>query len=122
MSGYRDLDAWKEGIVLVELVYELSARLPTDERFGLVQQMRRAAVSVPANVAEGHDRGATKEFSRFIGIARGSLAELETHLEVALRLGMLDQAQIAAACAKCDQLGRILRGLRKSIDNKLARV
>lgn len=105
---------------MVELIYALSAQLPNDERFGLVQQLRRAAVSVPANIAEGHDRGATREFSRFLGIARGSLAEVETHIEVAMRLGMLDDETAWPAIAKCDHVGRILRGLRKSIDNKLA--
>jgi four helix bundle protein len=102
-------------------VYGLVTRLPTDERFGLVQQLRRAAVSIPSNIAEGHARGATRDFTRFLSIARGSIAEVETQLELAVRLNLLEQAAVDSVASKCDKLGRILRGLRKSLDSKLAR-
>jgi len=105
---------------LAERIYALSATLPGDERFGLVQQLRRSAISIPSNIAEGHARGATKDFGRFISISRGSLAEVETQLEMCLRLGMLGKESVADVLASCDELGRILTGLRKSLDSKLA--
>ena len=118
--SFRDLDAWQEAMLLAEQVYLLVAQLPAEERFGLISQLKRAAVSVPSNIAEGHARGATKEFSRYISIARGSMAELETQMELAVRVGLLPQTSIDPLLLRCDKLGRILRGLRKSLDRKLA--
>jgi four helix bundle protein len=105
---------------LTEKVYALTEELPRDERFGLIAQLRRAAVSIPSNVAEGHARGSTRDFARFIAIARGSLAELETQLHLVHRLNMVYAVQVEPVLAHCDELGRILRGLRKSLDDKLA--
>lgn len=112
VRSYRDLLAWQKAVMLVELVYRMSARLPVDERFGLTSQLRRAAVSILSNIAEGHGRESTKEFTRFISIARGSLAELETQLEIALRLNMVTPrihgrssifvTNWAAFCAACE--------------------
>jgi four helix bundle protein len=119
MLSYRDLDAWQEAMVLVEQTYGLVVSLPADERYGLVQQLRRAAVSVPSNIAEGHARGSTRDFARFLSIARGSVAEIETQLELTVRLGLLPSAEVEVVLHRCDKLGRILRGLRKSLDNKL---
>jgi four helix bundle protein len=107
-------------MMLVQDIYALAGLLPAEERYGLSQQLRRAAVSVPSNIAEGHARGATKDFARFLAMARSSIAELETQLELATRLGFLEPLQPQAAISRCDKLGRILRGLRKSLDNKLA--
>jgi four helix bundle protein len=89
VEHHKDLVVWKLGIDLVADVYKHTKQLPKDERFGLVSQMRRAAVSIPANIAEGAARGSTAEFARFVLIARGSLAELETHLYVSRRLHAL---------------------------------
>jgi four helix bundle protein len=116
---YRDLKVWRMGIDLTRQVYSFTAELPTDERFGLVQQMCRAAVSIPSNIAEGHARGATRDFARFIAMARGSLAELETQLEIcrALEYSPLFIAELEGSC---QELGRALTGLRKSLDSKLA--
>lgn len=119
IKSYRDLLAWQKAVALVEAVYKVTGALPADERYGLVSQLRRAAVSIPSNIAEGHGRETTKEFTRFISIARGSLAELETQLEVVARLGMLSSDALRPIVEACDELGRILRGLRKSLDNKL---
>lgn len=119
IKSYRDLLAWQKAVALVEAVYKVTGALPADERYGLVSQLRRAAVSIPSNIAEGHGRETTKEFTRFISIARGSLAELETQLEVVARLGMLSSDDLRPILEACDELGRILRGLRKSLDNKL---
>lgn len=85
--GHRDLPMWAASIELVEAVYRLTAGFPDHEQFGLRAQMRRAAVSVPSNVAEGSARGSTAELIRFLYIASGSLAEIDTQLEVARRLG-----------------------------------
>lgn len=118
--SYRDLVAWQEAMRLAEAVYAVSAELPADERFGLMAQLRRAAISIPSNLAEGHARESIKDFARYISIARGSLAEVETQLHLAERLNMIYPEQVQPVFAHCDELGRILRGLRKSLDAKLA--
>jgi four helix bundle protein len=84
---HERLDVWQDAMLLVESVYRLTARLPDSERFGLASQMRRAAVSVPSNIAEGAARRSTLEYLRFSSIARGSLSELDTHIAIVQRLG-----------------------------------
>ncbi|HET7562222.1 MAG TPA: four helix bundle protein [Rhodanobacteraceae bacterium] len=121
VKSYRDLDAWQEAMQLVEQIYEVVAAMPIEERFGLTQQLKRAAVSVPSNIAEGHARGATRDFTRFLSMARGSVAEIETQIELAIRIGLLEAEIVEPIVQRCDKLGRILRGLRKSLDSKLAR-
>jgi len=118
--SYRDLVAWQEAMRLAESVYAVVAELPADERFGLSAQLRRAVVSVPSNIAEGHARGSTRDFIRFIAIARGSLAEVETQLHLIVRLNMMYPRQVASVLERCDELGRILQGLRKSLEDKRA--
>ena len=86
---HHDLLAWQQGIALVKAIYSCTASFPREEAFGLTSQMRRAAVSVPANLAEGAARNSTREFAHFFGIARGSLSELETYLVIARELGYL---------------------------------
>jgi len=83
---HRELDVWRSSMDLATAIYSLTKRLPNSERFGLVNQMRRAAVSVPSNIAEGAARGSSADFARFLLIARGSVAELETQLELTERL------------------------------------
>jgi len=80
---HEQLEAWKFAMQLAKVIYQLTAGFPTEERYGLAQQMRRAAVSIPSNIAEGAGRNGAKEYLHFIGIARGSLAELETQLQLA---------------------------------------
>ena len=89
MKSHRDLDAWKKSIGLVSEIYLLTKKFPPDELYGLTSQMRRAAVSVPSNIAEGAARGSSKEFSRFLSISLGSLAEMETQLLIAENLNYL---------------------------------
>ena len=88
--SHHDLVAWQVALDLVEAVYRLTDRFPSNEQFGLTAQIRRAAVSVPSNVAEGAGRIGEREFLRFLGIARGSLSEVETQLHIAHRLGYVD--------------------------------
>jgi four helix bundle protein len=87
--SYRDLEVWKRSIALVKDIYEAASQFPPSENFGLVQQIRRAAVSIPSNVAEGQFRNSTKEFRQFLSIALGSAAELETQLIIANQVNYL---------------------------------
>ena len=112
-NSHRDLVAWQEAMKLVEMIYQGTAGFPREEIFGLTLQLRRSAVSVPSNIAEGAGRNSSKELFHFLGVASGSLAELETQLDVAVRLKFLD------ACAECLKqaalVGKLLVGLRNSI-------
>jgi len=114
-NGYRDLLVWQKGILLVKRTYELTARFPTDEKFGLVSQMRRAAVSIPSNIAEGQARHSTGEFIQSISHAEGSVAELDTQLTVAMELGY----STAQACKDVHVLVEELRKMLNSLRRKL---
>jgi four helix bundle protein len=94
IRDYKDLVVWRKSILFATLLYKLSARFPKDERFGLTNQVRRAAVSISSNIAEGHER-TTREFCRFLLIARGSLAEAESQLYLATELGFVPKSSIA---------------------------
>ncbi len=104
---------------LVEMVYKLTATLPREESYGLVAQLQRAAVSVPSNIAEGHARESTREYLRYLLIARGSMAELETQLLLCVRLRLLSETDIALAINTSDEVGKMIRGLQYSLDKKL---
>src|SRR5215831_6340318 len=93
IKSYKDLLVWQKGLTLVKLVYEVTKQFPSDERFGLVSQLRRAAVSVPSNIAEGQTRRTTGEFVQFISHAESSLAELETQILISLDLGFISSQQ-----------------------------
>ena len=110
---YRELIAWQKAMALVKDVYEVTNGFPDDERFGLVSQMRRCAVSIPSNIAEGQARNTTGEFKQFIGVARGSIAELTTQLLIAEQLGYLNAPQQIIDLA--EEVGRILTGLSQSL-------
>jgi len=94
MRKYQKLEVWGLSMKLVEDIYEITSNFPAGERFGLISQMRRASVSIPSNIAEGHGRHSDKEFFRFLSIARGSLYELETQLEIAKRINLITQDEI----------------------------
>ena len=114
-QGYRDLVVWQKGIVIAKEIYLLTKQLPADEKFGLVSQMRRAAVSVPSNIAEGQARHTTGEFIQFISHAEGSVAELDTQLTLCQDLGLLTQKEITAAANLLEELRRMLNGLRRKL-------
>ena len=109
---------WNLGVRLAEDVYRLTARFPAREDYGLTGQLRSAAVSIPSNIAEGHNRGYTKEYLHFLAIAQGSLAELETQLELALRLSYPDQTEALTSLRNADVLGKQLRTLQKSLKTR----
>jgi len=115
VKSYRDLVAWQKGMDLAGLVYRATTRFPSEERFGLVAQMRRAAVSVPANVAEGFGRGGRADFRRFVLMARGSLFELQTHGELARRLGWLKGKTLTLLRQSSQELDAILTGLIRAL-------
>ena len=113
MKGYRDLIAWQKAMELVTEIYRASQRFPKEELYGLTNQLRRAAVSIPSNLAEGHGRNSPKEFHHFAGNARGSLLEVETQLEIALNLGYLSREIANQLQLKTSELGKIINGLRE---------
>jgi four helix bundle protein len=116
VGNHRDLVAWQYSIDLVVSVYRHTQKLPSHERFGLMSQMRRAAVSVPANIAEGAARGSTAEFARFTLIAQGSLAELETYLDILERLDY--SSQCAELRNQVNSLRRMINGLHRALVSK----
>ena len=115
ISSYRDLQVWQRGMDLVVESYRLTEKLPNAELYGLVSQIRRAAVSIPANIAEGHGRYHTREFLRHLSIAKGSLMELETHLWLLPRLSYLKSSELGNELRTTDEIGKMLSGLSKSL-------
>ena len=117
IQSYRDLTVWQKGMDMVFAVYELTDHFPTREQFRLTSQMHRAAVSVPSNIAEGHGRLSKAEYIHFLSISRGSLSELETQMEIALRLGYVNEEQIADTQSLSQEVGRLLNGLIRSLNS-----
>src|SRR5258706_10696824 len=119
VRSFRDLDVWRLGLELVEVIYRCTATFPKSETFGLAAQMRRAAVSIPSNIAEGQARKSTKEFLQFISIALGSLAELDTQLELTVRLNYQTE-DTHSAITKASVLGKKLHRLQRAVRNNLS--
>jgi four helix bundle protein len=117
VKSFHELIVWQKAMALVERVYLLSADFPKDEQYGLTAQLRRATVSIPSNIAEGQCRGSSRDFARFLAIARGSLAEVETQLLLTARLQFVDASKVDALIENVDEIGRLLRGLTRSLDN-----
>ena len=116
---YRDLEVWQIGMSVAQSVYAISRRFPFHERLALGSQMQRAAVSIPSNIAEGHSRAHLKEYLKHIGIAIGSLAELETQLELSVDLGYTSQTETEKLFSNLKLLGRKLYSLRDSLSEHL---
>ena len=116
---HEDLSVWQQAMSLVEQVYSCSSRYPDCERYGLTAQLRRAAISVPSNIAEGADRRSTPEYVRFLSIARGSLSELDTQLQIAARLGYGAIPLDTKACI--NEIFAMLTGLMNSLQTREAR-
>jgi four helix bundle protein len=122
IRNYRDLLVWQKSMEIVTAIYQTTARFPKHEIYGLCSQAQRAAVSIPANIAEGHDRESTKEYLRHVAIALGSLAELETLLSIAARLGYLRPEADESLQKECQSLGRMLRNLQRALRARVRRV
>jgi len=119
VSNYKKLQVWQNGMELVRRVYRLTKAFPKREAFGLSSQLQRAAVSVPANLAEGHTRATTKEYLRYVVMAHGSLAELETLLLIAVDLQYTTAEAVTELTQLCDVTGRMLGSLRRKLRNKI---
>jgi four helix bundle protein len=119
IRSHRDLIAWQRAMDSVVAVYQASRAYPKDELYGLTNQTRRAAASVPANIAEGQGRRTKEELCQFLGNARGSLMELETHLELATRLGYLENEKYGELHGQPHEVGRLVNGLLRSLSTDL---
>jgi four helix bundle protein len=112
------LKVWQEAMSVAERAYNLTARFPKDEVYGMTSQIRRAAVSIAANIAEGHGRENSGSFIQFMRVSQGSLKELETHLLLAARVNLVSVAEVEPILQQCDELGRMLRSLIRSIQRR----
>ena len=118
LKSYRDLETWKQSINLVEKIYRVSRAFPPDERFGLTSQVRRAAVSVPSNIAEGAARSTTGEYLQGLSVASGSLAEVETQIIIANRLDMLILKDMETLLGQAEAISKMMGGLKRSLELK----
>lgn len=119
VRSYRDLIAWQKAMDLSAGVYRVTEAFPAREQFGLSNQMRRASVSVPSNLAEGQGRGTTKDYIHFLHVARGSLQELETQLLLAERLNCAAETEVQRLLSLCDEVSRLVSGLMNSLAPRL---
>ena len=115
MFGFEKLDVWQKSIELTDTVYALTRNFPSDERFGLTSQLRRSAVSVPSNIAEGSGRSSTTDFARFVEFSYSSLMELVTQTTIAKRQGFLSDSDYDQTYQQSEQIARMLSGLRASL-------
>jgi len=115
IQSHRDLLVWQKGMDLVVAIYAVSKQFPPEERYGLIQQATRAAVAVPANIAEGHARGTRRDYAHFVSIARGSLMEVETYVMIVERLRLADQKSVADVLERITELSRMLTALRQRL-------
>ena len=118
VQSYQDLVAWNKSMELVTEIYRMTKKFPKEEIFCLVSQLRRAAVSIPSNIAEGKGRLTKGEFRQFLGNARGSLAEVETQIIIAQNLNYLDEAGTKRLLAQVEEVGKILNGLISAVKNQ----
>lgn len=119
IQSYRDLKVWQMSRELASEVYRLTSHFPADEKFGLTSQLRRAAVSIASNIAEGHGRHLPKAFNNHLSIARGSASEVETQLIIAADLQFIDVDRIKPPLAKLDEISRMITGLQRSLQRKI---
>jgi len=115
---YSELFVWQKSMDLVAKIYKITATLPAEERFGLLSQIRRAAVSIPSNIAEGHGRKSTGAYINHLSIAHGSLMELETQIQIALRLNFVGAEETSTLLEQTNEIGKMLNGLKKSLSAK----
>ena len=113
--NYKDLIVWQKSMELVVVVYEATKVFPKEELYGLTSQIRRAAVSIPSNIAEGQGRESKKEFFQFLSIAYGSLREVETQILIAERLSYINKSICTTMIEKCNEIGKLINGLKNSM-------
>ncbi len=119
MNNLKELKIWNKAIDLVVDVYKATSTFPSDERFGLISQSRRAAVSIPSNIAEGAGRNSVKEFNNFLGIANGSSYELQTQLVIANKLAILESEILDPLLTQIDELQKMTYGFQQMLQNKI---
>ncbi|MGC1483679.1 MAG: four helix bundle protein [Candidatus Acidiferrum sp.] len=115
IESYQDLLVWRKSMDLVTMIYKIVIKLPLNEQYGLASQLRRAAGSIPANIAEGFGRWHWKEFVRFLLIANGSVKELETHLLIAVRLGLMQRSDIETSMQTAEEISKMIFALRAKL-------
>jgi four helix bundle protein len=115
IQSHRDLLVWQKGMDLVVAVYAVSKQFPEEERYGLIQQATRAAVAVPANIADGHASGTRRDYAHFVSIARGSLMEVETYVMIVERLRLADAGSVGEVLDRITELSRMLTALRQRL-------
>lgn len=118
-NAHKNLAVWIESLVIVKQLYKLSASFPSEEKFGLISQIRRAAISVPSNIAEGSARRSKKEFLNFLSIARGSLTELDTLIELSYLLNLISTEECTGLTKKIERIAYLLAGLIKKIEKDI---
>ena len=119
IKSFRDLVVWQKAMNLVELIYSISRQFPSDERYALTSQLRRASVSVPSNIAEGYGRHSTADYIRFLQITLGSLNELQTQLELGVRLGFVEKETVSSAFGLCTEIEKMLVSLITKLRSKI---
>ena len=119
-SDYKELQVWQKAMDLVVEVYNIIKLLPKKEMYGISDQIRRSAVSIPSNIAEGQSRNSAKEFIQFLSIARGSLAELETQLLICVKVNMLPNVKIDNILISTKEIGKMIKGLMNKLEAQLA--
>lgn len=117
INSYKDLVVWQESMDLVVEIYDLIKRFPKNEEYELSSQLRRCAVSVPSNIAEGYGRNHTKDYCRFLEIARGSLYEMETQIELATRLNFISDTQLSKTIERSKEIQKMLNSLISKLKN-----
>ena len=118
IQSYRELKVWQEGMNLAEACYSLTRQFPKEELYGMTSQIRRASVSISANVSEGYGRKSRKEYIHFLYVAQGSLKEVETHLLLSQRVQLASETAIDPILTQCESVGKLLRGLIRALENK----
>ena len=119
IKSYQDLIVWQKSVQLVTDIYSLTRNFPADERFGIISQLNRAAISIPTNIAEGWGRETSKNYLQFLRISRGSVMEVQTLLIISKNLNFISQTEFDSLSTKTEEVGKILQGLIKSIKEKI---
>ncbi len=119
IQSFRDLEVWKLAMDLAAECYRVTKAFPKDELFGMTSQIRRSAASIPANIAEGHGREHTKEFLNHLSIARGSLMEVQTHLLLCQRVGLVSETELNQLMPSCERISQMISRLRLSLERRL---